>query len=65
MTVYFENSNGEERKIGESNTKDGCDVIIQEFLEKNCYKSYYFRQWQTEKGLKIDVGSHSEFFYIR
>lgn len=65
ITVYFENSYGKEREIGEGKTQEACMKIIHEFLDEREYKSYYSRQWETEKGLKIDVGSHSEFFYIR
>lgn len=51
-----------------------CRKIIDDFLDKHNYKMYYSRQWvgtfKFQKGkynypaLVIDVGSHSEFFYI-
>lgn len=65
MNVYFENSHGEERLIGIGFTKDECYNIIDLFLDEHEYKSYYKRSWETDRELCVDVGSHSEFFYIR
>ncbi|MEI6296211.1 MAG: hypothetical protein WCO84_01015 [bacterium] len=65
MKVYFENSQGREREIGEGLNEQECYKIIYKFLDEFNYKSYYARSWKTDKGIKVDVGSHTEFFYIR
>lgn len=65
MKVYFENNSKRERLIGEGETQEECDLIITKFLEEHNFVPYYSRQWNTDKGLKIDVGSYAEFFYIR
>lgn len=66
MKVEFENSKGERREIGTSDTTQGCFQIISDFLTEHNFKSYYTRVSETENEgeLWIDVGSHSEFFYI-
>lgn len=65
MNVYFKNSQGIERLIGTAETEEDCFKIIFKFLDDHNYKSYYQRVWRTDKGKKVDVGSHTEFFYIR
>ena len=39
--------------------------LIFEFLEDHKYKSYYQRWIYHPDEICIDVGSHTEFFYIR
>lgn len=65
MIVYFENSNGTKREIGRAPTEQAARKIVQDFLALYNYKSYYTREWKEEGELKIDVGSWSEFFYIK
>lgn len=64
MNVYFQNSKGEMRVIGEAKTEDQVYDIIQAFLDDHDYKSYYMRVWYDEDEGKtwIDVGSWTEFF---
>lgn len=65
--VTFENSKGVEREIGRAKTMKEADDIIQSFLDKYKYESFYWRKWMdNEDGtkIKVDVGSWSEFFYI-
>ncbi len=73
MTLWFENSQGNERVIAEN-----CDTWpqvtreIHKFIHEcnakkpkgaTPFKSYYTRVWQQEDGrYRIDVGSHTEFF---
>lgn len=65
MRIEFENSKGERRKIGEAVTIQGCLKIMHKFLDDHNYKSYYQRFSETEDGsIWIDVGSHTEFFWI-
>lgn len=72
MTLWFENSVGEERIIAE--VKDWQDVwkSIDNFINEcnakkprgvKPFKSYYSRIYKIDNGrTKIDVGSHTEFF---
>ena len=74
MRLWFENQFGAKRVI-----KNPCDTwedvcsAINEFIndcndkyplnKQNPFKSYYIRAWEEDGMTKIDVGSHSEFFY--
>lgn len=63
MKVYFENSKGKRRVIGEdANTPQEVMKIIQKFLDEHNYKSYYTRTWCKDGWTWFDVGSHTEFF---
>lgn len=63
MKLYFENSRGERRLIGEPKTdKEGWNMIHNFCAERN-FKIPYVRTWTTPEGEKYyDVGSHTEFF---
>lgn len=64
MKVYFENSQGKKREIGQVDSKEKAFEIIENFLFEHNFTSYYTRYWEENGYLKIDVGSHTEFFYI-
>lgn len=65
MTLYFENSRGQRRVIGNPENEAGAMLIIQTFLADHNFKSYYTRTWTNQKGEQVyDVGSHTEFFYL-
>lgn len=64
--LYFRRSNGEDKFL--ANCKDMSEVnkVIKNFLDEHNYKSYYSRMWISAPGhLKIDVGSHTEFFIVK
>lgn len=64
--VEFENTYGERREIGFAATKSKANQIIQKFLNSHKYKAPYWRIISLEDNIEqIDVGSHTEFFYIR
>ena len=65
--VSFERSNGEEIILETVSTMEKAYNSINKFLEDHNYESHYMRQWydKTKDKLKIDVGSWSEFFYIK
>lgn len=63
--VYFQNSYGVRREIGAASTYSGAMTVISDFLKKFNFKSYYWRTTDYEHETEIDVGSWSEFFYIR
>lgn len=69
--LWFQNSNGDEKIIAEVTNFTGvCDAIY-DFIDRcnegklanERFKSYYMRYWKEGKRIKIDVGSHTEFFY--
>ena len=69
--LWFENSNGIERLIAAVDNWQDVYRCIDEFI-KQCnehkpkdkqFKSYYTRIWKEGDRMKIDVGSHTEFFY--
>lgn len=67
-TVFFERSNGEYVRIGETDTPDNAmrDCISQ-FLAEHGYRPPYVRTWacgENLEGRKFDVGSHTEFFVV-
>lgn len=64
--VEFENTYGERREIGSAATKPKASKIIQKFLNSHKYKAPYWRIISLEDNIEqIDVGSHTEFLYIR
>lgn len=70
IEVYFENCCGQERVIARTKNKSESFSKIAEFLEEHDYTAYYYRYalHEDEKAdrwfIKIDVGSHTEFFKI-
>lgn len=64
MKLYFENSRGEERLIAEVATEEEAFKEINTFLNEHNFKSYYFRTWIAQGRKCVDVGSHTEFFWI-
>lgn len=65
MKVYFKNSDGIEREIGDVKSYDEGKELIHSFLDERNYRLYYWREWTTENGTHVDVGSHTEFFRIK
>lgn len=63
-TVYFKNSYGDKRKIGEAISIKFIYKIIDNFLKDHNYKSFYKRMWDEGNSTVIDVGSYTEFFYV-
>ena len=64
MKLDFENSQGYRRVIGTPDTVNEAFEIIRGFLQDHNYKSYYTRINFDDFEWEIDVGSHSEFFYL-
>ena len=75
FNVYFQNSNGEMKLLDTveeqvegldpKNTYENCAKVIQCFLNEAGYKSYYQRYNFFPKEIIVDVGSYTEFFYIK
>lgn len=64
--VYFRRSNGEDKFLANCADFNTVNEVIQHFLKQHNYKSYYSRMWISAPGhLKIDVGSHTEFFIVK
>ena len=64
MVLEFENSNGKRMVISNPRTLHDAYDDISNFLKGHNYKSYYTRTNLGEKEWEVDVGSHTEFFYI-
>lgn len=62
MKLYFRNSQGERRLIGEPATHEESSRIYQKFCDDRNFKIYYVRSWVTNGERWYDVGSHTEFF---
>ncbi len=65
-TVFFKNSTGHKRKIATVDTYEEALATINNFLKERNYTSYLKRAWKIdEETTKVDVGSHTAFFYIK
>ena len=77
INVYFENSRGKEHlletvedkaieiSLDEIENLKNSFKVITNFLNEHNFKSYYYNMHITPTGrLWVDVGSHTEFFYI-
>lgn len=64
MKLFFQNNKGEERLIAEPSNRKEVNKEINKFLDNHSFKSYYTRVWEENGRLKLDVGSHTEFFYL-
>ena len=63
--LFFENTSGNKRIVGKYNSQDECYKAIIQFCEERHFKVYYTRRWMVDnRTMKVDVGSHTEFFYI-
>ena len=63
MKLYFRNSRGERRLIGEPQTREESSKIYHKFCSDRNFKIYYVRSWTDDNGERwYDVGSHTEFF---
>lgn len=76
MKLYFRNSYGALRELGEYRNTTEVNKEINKFLNEHNFKSYYTRIWYEPAGtvtpyeevsegrFVYDVGSHSEFFEL-
>lgn len=75
MILYFQNSEGIEREIGQPSTCSESYNMINKFLDEHNFKSYYIRVQReydtpyrkadkTKCRYIFDVGSHTEFFIL-
>ena len=66
LNVMFENSKGQKRIISTVENEESAFNVINDFLDDHNYKSYYQRTWnKDDKTTVVDVGSHTELFYIQ
>lgn len=61
---YFKRANGEEVLLGKNVTEQQAMILMNDFLEKHNYKSYYTRIWMKDNTVWYDVGSWNEFFCL-
>ena len=64
MTVYFKNAQGISRVIATVDTVSAANTAIKQFIDVRDYISYYWRWWEKDGRTYIDVGSHTELFWI-
>ena len=64
MKLYFENSCGVRRLIGEPETRIAANKMIYDFCKARDFEIHYVRNWVENGELAYDVGSWSEFFYL-
>lgn len=72
MKLIFQNSNGEEHRIGYPKDWDEAIFYIREFVsrcnkrkeENSQFSIPYIRAYKQDGRVKLDVGSHTEFFFI-
>lgn len=62
MKLYFENSRGERRLIGEPKNHEESWKIIHEFCAERNFEIPYVRTWVVNNEKYYDVSSHTEFF---
>ena len=68
MKIYtvFYKSNKTRKEIGRNRSLKKAERVIYRFLKSKNYKAPYWRYWYDEcQGYCYDVGSWSEFFYIK
>lgn len=67
MKLYFENSRGERRLIGEPVDDDAAWKMIYTFCHERNFRIPYVRTWTVESTGEVcyDVSSHTEFFYLQ
>lgn len=65
MKVYFERANGDLVLISDKiTTTEEAWEEINDFLDSKNFKSYYKRVWKVDDYMKVDCGSHTEYFRI-
>lgn len=63
--VFFHRSNGEDKFLANCADFNTVNEVISYFLKEHNFKSHYSRMWISAPGvLKVDVGSHIEFFHV-
>ena len=65
MKLYFRDSRGNERELGDVNNEKQALKKINEFCEEKGYKIPYIRIFTENNETTFDVGSHTEFFILR
>lgn len=64
--LYFKNSKGKERCISRNiKSMKAAFEKINDFLNEHNFKSYYTNVSWCDDFVRFDVGSHTEFFYLR
>lgn len=66
MKVYFKNSSGQERLIGEADNDKQAMKVIRGFCSERDFEIPYVRCWEEPEKNRVivDVSSHTEFFII-
>lgn len=62
--VLFKNSNGIKREIAKVTNMEEAYEEINKFCSERNFEIFYTRSWKRDATTIVDVGSHTEFFYI-
>lgn len=63
MYLYY--TRGEfKKKIGEPSTSGEAIKMIKDYCQERDYKIHYIRMTVEKDGMRYDVGSHTEFFFL-
>ena len=68
MYLYFERSNGEMVLVADNiaSDDDAMPFIAKDIERRNPrYKMYYVRTMSLPNGICYDVGSHTEFYWLK
>lgn len=64
MKVLFENSRGDTYEVAEVDTIEQGVETIKQFCKEKKFEIHYIRSWEYDCVVTVDVGSHTELFYI-
>ena len=66
LEVLFRNSKNITRQLATVKDMESASKAIDDFLNEHNFKSYYKNIWREPDGTTVvDVGSHTEFFYVK
>lgn len=64
LKVLFENSKSDTYEIAEVDTIEQGLETIKQFCKEKEFEIHYIRSWEYNCVVTVDVGSHSELFYM-
>lgn len=64
LKVLFENSKSDTYEIAEVDTIEQGLETIKQFCKEKKFEIHYIRSWEYNCVVTVDVGSHSELFYM-
>lgn len=67
MYLYFEHSDGRMSLVSDRASEDNVLSLIREDVHRRNpkYKIYYYRSISLPDGVCYDIGSHTEFYWLK